>query len=238
VVRGGEPITDFHRPIVLRLLQYLALHRGQAIPRERLLADLWPDSDLDKAARSFRTVYSRLRNALEPMMRRNGPNRYVDLDGERITFDPHGCVTTDVERFEAALAAALATDAPVANETVGLLAAYAPLLAEMPYADWLLERRERVHELYVNGCLRVGEELLAREKVAEAQQWARRTIDAAPWLEAAYQLLMRAYSRQNLRSRALRTYAEAQDALRRELAVEPSPLTQWLYRRLQAGEGI
>ena len=106
----------------------------------------------------------------------------------------------------------------------------------MPIGCW--RHAKRVHELYVNGSLRVGQELLARGESAEAQQWAQRILSTAPWMEAAYQLLMRAYSRQNMRTRALRTFADAQNALQQELAVDPAPLTQWLYERLQRGEPI
>jgi DNA-binding SARP family transcriptional activator len=234
VVRRGEQlIEEFHRPIVARLLQYFAVHRGRPLARDLILQALWPGTEPEKAWRTFRTVYSRLRNTLEPHMRNKGPNRYFALDGESYTFDPHGFVTVDVEQFRQALDANLPPE-----QRAALLQRYGPVLPELGAVDWLLELRAQMQELYVTACLRLGEQLLARGDAAAAQQWAQRVIDTAPWLEAAYQLLMRAYARQNLRSRALRTYEEACVALQAELAVDPSPLTAWLYTRLQAGESI
>jgi DNA-binding SARP family transcriptional activator len=49
---------------------------------------------------------------------------------------------------------------------------------------------------------------------------------------------MRAQARQGQRSPALRTYAEAVDALQRELDIAPSALTEWLAQRLRQGEEI
>lgn len=233
VRRGDEIIADFHRPIVARLLQYFAVHRGLPVAREVILEALWPGTDPDKAWRTFRTVYSRLRNTLEPHMRSKGPNRYFSLYGESYIFDPHGFVTVDVEHFRQALGSNLQSGALAA-----LLENYGPVLPELGSEDWLLEIREQMQELYLNACIALGQQILARGDAAEAQEWAQRVINIAPWMEAAYQLLMRAYARQNLRSRALRTYDEARTALQRELAVDPSPLTEWLYKRLQGGETI
>lgn len=237
VRRGEQLIDDFHRPIVARLLQYFAVHRGRPLARDLILEALWPGTEPDKAWRTFRTVYSRLRNTLEPHMRSKGPNRYFSLDGDSYTFDPHGYVTVDVEQFRQAVAAGLRREQPL-QQQAELLQRYRPVLPELGSVDWLLELRTQMEELYQTACLRLGEQLLARGDAAAAQQWAQRVIDAAPWMESAYQLLMRAYARQNLRSHALRTYEEACAALQAELAVDPSPLTEWLYTRLQAGESI
>ncbi|MFW6097388.1 MAG: BTAD domain-containing putative transcriptional regulator, partial [Chloroflexota bacterium] len=234
VRRGDDTIDDFHRPIVARLLQYFAVHRGRPLAREVILEALWPGTDPDKAWRTFRTVYSRLRNTLEPHMRSKGPNRYFSLDGESYTFDPQGFVTVDAEQFRQALGC----DDLEPDALATLLESYRPVLPELGSEDWLLELREQMQELYLNACLRLGQRLLARGDAAEAQGWAQRVINIAPWMEAAYQLLMRAYARQNLRSRALRTYEEARVALQNELDVDPSPLTEWLFTRLQKGETI
>ncbi|MBI1299691.1 hypothetical protein GC175_32605 [bacterium] len=233
VRRGDEIIDDFHRPIVARLFQYFVARRGRGVLRDQILEDLWPDTDPEKAWATFRTVYSRLRNALEPHMRSKGPNRYFAFDGERYTFDPSGYVAVDVEDFLAAL-----HRNPPLNELATLLEGYQSILPDLPYADWLLDLREHVQESYLDACLHLGQELLACGDAATAQRWAQRVIVLAPWMEAAYQLLMRAYARQNQRSRALRTYAAAKAALQTELAVDPSPLTEWLYKSLKAGEEI
>ena len=107
-----------------------------------------------------------------------------------------------------------------------MLENYAPLLPNLPYADWLLEPRQKLAELHIEGCLYVARTYLTRAELAQAVIWGRRTVDAAPWLEEAYQLLLRAYARQGQRTLALRIYDEAVANLQDELNLSPSSETE------------
>ena len=243
--RAGQPIpnTAWHRPSVRRLFQYFALHRGEPLSRDRILDDLWPHSEPRKAWASFRTVYSRLCPVLDPYMRPKSPPRYVAVEGAVYQFDPHGVVEVDVESFQTtvreALTGAQAHDIPpLPEDLLAALERWAPLLPELPYEEWLLESREQLHDLYVEGCLYVAQALLIHGRPDEAEGWALRTVEAAPWLEEGYQALMRAHARQGQRALALKVYDKAVEALRRELDVEPASLTQWLAERLRQGKGI
>lgn len=245
-LRRGEtdvPPGAFHRPVVLRLLHYFALHRGRPLARDRILEDLWPDAEPEKAYNTFRSVYSRLRAVLEPHMRPNGPNRYFAAEGDVYRFDPAGRVTVDAEQaqelVEGVLASAAAAAVPPLPEAfLQALSNWQPLLPELPYEEWLLMPRETLQETFVNGCVYAARAFLAHDRPAEAAGWAQQAVEAAPWLEEAYQSLMRAYARQGDRARALRVYQVACEALRRELNIAPSALTEWLAGRLQRGEPI
>ncbi len=243
--RDGElvPDTAWQRPIVRRLFQYFALHRTEALPRDRILDDLWPQAKPEKAWATFRTVYSRLRHVLDPYMRPKSPSRYVAVEGETYRFDPYDVVHVDVEAFEAAVYRTLSVAGeadipPLSDELLTALAEWKPLLPELPYTEWLLTARERLNELYMEGCLYAARAFLAHGRPGEAVNWARRAVQVAPWLEEGYQALMRAYARQGQRGLALKTYEEALTALRRELDAPPSPLTRWLVERLHRGEDI
>lgn len=243
--RGDEiiPANAWHRPIVLRLFQYFVVNAGRPLAKEQILDDLWPDTDLANAWTTFRTVYSRLRKLLEPAMRPKTANRYVSLNGDVYVFDPGGQADVDVRRFQQIVGTALkrrdewvATAVP--ESLVAALQSYAPLLPDHPYAEWLLEPRQRLEALYVEGCLYLAQAYLVQGGNSTVVTWARRTITAAPWLEEAYQLLMRAYARQGQRALALRVFDEAAVNLKRELDLEPSPLTQWLAGALRTGKSI
>ena len=118
------------------------------------------------------------------------------------------------------------------------LAAWQPLLPEAPYESWTVEPRERLLNLYVEGCLYAARGLLERARPAEATPWATRVVASAPWREEGYQALMQAQARQGDRGLALKTFAEAVAALERELNAAPSALTLWLGQRLRQGEEI
>lgn len=245
VRRDGTLISEqaWHRPIVQRLFQYFTLHRGERLARDQIIQDLWTDSDPQNAAVTFRTVLSRLRNTLEPYLRPKAPSRYLGVEGDVYRFDPHNRVSVDTERFTTVIRRTLKDagthDIPqLAPELVQVLESYQPLLPYLPLQEWLLEPRERLNALYVEGTLYVAQALLIYNRFNEALDWSNRTIVAAPWSEEAYQTLMRAHARLGNRSLALKAYADATTALKRELDLEPSPLTEWLAQRLRAGQEI
>ena len=232
---------DFHRPVVARLLQYFALRPGQPIPRDRILEDLWPGGEPEKTAVTFRTVNSHLRSALDPFMRQRGPNRYIVVERDNYRFDPYGVVTSDAQQFSQQVEAALRGGEPdeaALRALEQVLQGYAPLLTDLPYADWLLEPRQRLEDLYLEGCLYAAEAYLARRRWEPGQTWLRRALQTAPWLEKGWQLLMRLHARQGQRALALKAYQDAVAALERELGIRPSALTVWLAEKVQHEELI
>ena len=248
VRRGDRPITanDWQRPAVRRLFQYLVLHRGERLARDRILEDLWADTEPAAARTSFNQVFSWLRRLLEPAMRPRAASRYLALGDDSYCFDPRRdpqVALVDAEAFEAVVRPLLSTTdqhdlPPLPEALLTALAGWQPLLPEAPYEGWTLEPRERLLNLYVEGCLYAAQALLDRARPAEAAPWAARVVAEAPWREEAYQAQMRAHARLGNRSLALKTYAEAVAALKRELNAAPSASTQWLGHRLQQGEEI
>ncbi|MCP4415418.1 MAG: hypothetical protein GY805_02275 [Chloroflexi bacterium] len=154
--RGSQPIpaTSWHRPIVLRLFQYFAINARRPLSKDKILDDdLWPDTDPAKAWRTFRTVYSRLRKLLEPHMRPKTANRYITLIGDTYTFDSNRQAEIDVIRFQHIISLALQNRKinqvlTIPEPLVEALQSYRSLLPDHPYAEWLLEPRQRIQELY------------------------------------------------------------------------------------------
>ena len=241
--RGNEPIREesWHRPIVLRLFQYFAIHAGQPLPKEKILDDLWPDSDPAKAWVTFRSVYSRLRKLLEPYMRPKATNRYITFTGDTYTFDLENKATIDFLQFQTIVTQALqnkTASITISPQLIAQLEKYGPLLPDLPYAEWLFEPRQRCQDLYIEGCLFLARAFLEQGKNNTAVTWAKQTIATAPWLEEAYRLLMRGYARQGQRTLALKTYEEAITNLQQELNIEPSATTQQLAQSLRLGKPI
>jgi DNA-binding SARP family transcriptional activator/uncharacterized membrane protein len=246
VVRRNDdvlPEEAWPRPIVRKLFQYYCLHRRERLSKERILEDLWPDEAPQKATATFHTVHSRLRNVLEPYLRARSPSRYFTVEGDVYCFDPYDRVRVDAEHFMQRIRQALATSRqeglpPMPDDLIELLAEWQPLLPALPYEEWLIQPRETVHHLYVEGCLYLAHASLARGLLDEVILWAERALAQAPWLEEGYQALMRAHARLDQRSLALKRYADAVAALEHELGAPPSPLTEWLAKRLRRGEEI
>ena len=101
-----------------------------------------------------------------------------------------------------------------------------------------MEPRERLQNLYLQGCLYAASALLDVDRANEAAAWADRAVTLAPWLEEGWMELIRAQARGGNRTLALKTYATAVEALQRELDAPPSPALAWLAKRLRAGQDI
>jgi DNA-binding SARP family transcriptional activator len=221
-------------------MQYFSLHQGEALNRDRILEDLWPDADPQSARASLKQVLSWLRKVIEPFVRSRATSRYITVSDDIYCFDPqHNTSRVDIFEFEALVRPVLGDfeDHDVLTLPPGLLEAlngWKPLLPDDAYESWTLEAREKLLNLYVLACLYTARALLGMDRLVDAEFWAAKAIATAPWLEEAYQALMRAQARQGNRTLALKTYANAVAALQRELNVGPSALTQWLAQRLNA----
>ncbi len=111
-------------------------------------------------------------------------------------------------------------------------------MSELSYEVWAVETRERLQNLYVEGCLYAGDTMLDIDKPIEAALWAERVLAVAPWSEEAWEQLMRAQARQSNRTIALKSYAALVAVLKRELDAPPSAKLMWLAKRLRQDEEI
>src|SRR5947209_20527988 len=66
VLQGERIVTRFRTHKAAALLSYLALHRDQPHPRERLLDLFWPEMDLENGRVNLSTTLTSLRRELEP----------------------------------------------------------------------------------------------------------------------------------------------------------------------------
>ncbi|GEM_PF-699223 len=245
VWRGGQEIdaNAWQRPAVLRLFQYLVLHRGEPLTRDHILEELWPNHAPQQAATTLRRLLSWLRQVLEPHMRPKGPLRYVAIAWDVYTFDPYGHVQVDVEIFERTVRRVLREGEgqaipPLPQALIAALEDWVPPVGVAPYEEWWTRHAERVHSTYVDGCLYAANAHLVRHQEQQAIMWADRALEVAPWEETAYQVKMRALARLGRRAQALAVYEEARVALARELDAPPSELLEWLVERLRQNEAI
>ncbi|MFN3981303.1 MAG: BTAD domain-containing putative transcriptional regulator [Caldilinea sp.] len=223
VMCGAHLITDaqWRRPAARRLFQYFILHQGTPLQHERILDDLWPDSDPDAARASFKTVYSWMRNAIEPALRPKSPSRYVQVEQEVYTFNPTkdaALVQCDVTDFERIVQATInwVDDhdvRPLSTELIAALETWQPLLPELTHEAWTIAPRERLQSLYVQGCLYAARTLLDSGMPERAIAWAERALAVAPWSEEA-----------------LQTQRCAQEAIHTGAPLLPR---LWLIRRIQ-----
>jgi hypothetical protein len=70
LLKGGQPILLHHAGKTQSLLSNLALGPDYALPRERLLQAVWPDTDVALAGQSLNSLVYALRKQLSDHLRR------------------------------------------------------------------------------------------------------------------------------------------------------------------------
>ncbi|GGS79047.1 hypothetical protein GCM10010156_42270 [Planobispora rosea] len=230
---SGDDALDLgglrQRAVLARLL----VARGQVVPVDTLLYDLW-DDDAAKGAQSGLQVYiSRLRRVLEPGRPRGGPNRLLVTvaSGYALRIAPD---QVDALRFETLVRSAgehLEGDDP-ASARVGLEKALG-LWRGTPYSDfadqpWAEAEVNRLTEL----------RLVARERHADTGLRLGMPAEAVPDLEAlttehplreeGWRLLALGLYRCGRQGDALAALRKARTILADELGIDPGPVLRKL----------
>ena len=124
-VRSGESqLAPLESARAVSLLGYLLVHRGVALPRERLAFLLWPDSTEAQARTNLRHVLHTLRRGLPDA------DRFVEVTSRTLRWRADAPYWLDLAEFERALAEGRLADA---------VDAYGGDLLEGTYDDWVIE---------------------------------------------------------------------------------------------------
>lgn len=215
------------------LLAYLVLARQRPVGREELIGALWPFNAPRSQDAALRTLLSRLRSSL---------GADVLLGREELVLQLPEPVWIDVEaavnHVERALAALEADDPrrAWALAQVPLNIAGRGLLPGLQ-ATWLESERRRLHDVRLQALEVIGRAGLALggTQLASAERSARSLIEAEPYRESGYVLLMQALRAQGNVAEALRVFERLRSLLRDELGTAPSPGALRVHRDLLHG---
>ncbi|MFD3324512.1 BTAD domain-containing putative transcriptional regulator [Streptomyces sp. NPDC058701] len=218
------------------LFQYLVVHRGQMLTRDRLYESLWPGTDSTSGS-SLKVAAHALRRVLDAHPDRPGDS------GIRLVYRDFGYVLhvsglwSDLDRFQelvhTGLRASVARDAALARTRLGAaLDLYGGEFLRGESADWVVEQREYLRALALRalGVLRADAE--AREDAVELIELCMRTLEIDRHHEETYRALMSAHGRRGELACVRRWYELCARRMRDELAVAPGHETQQLLRTL------
>ena len=231
VLRGSLPIPPSSwqpRRKTRLLFLYLLSHRPRPVARDELLDALWPDLPPDSASLALNTTFSDLRKLLEPYLGKGMPSHYLARDGDCYRFDPASSIWYDVQAFEQAARAGVASLRAAQELYRG------DFLLEEPYLDWVVRERERLHSLYLNLLVSMLEAQTRQGAWHEGVDLARRILEQEPWLEEVWRAEMTCLAMLGRRSEAIQVFLAGERSLRQELGVEASAETRLLYEQLKA----
>jgi predicted ATPase/DNA-binding SARP family transcriptional activator len=229
-VHGVERAGALRGRQVPLLLAYLLLGRDRHIGREELSLALWPEQAPRAQDAALRTLLSRLRSALGTSALLGREQLMLALP-EPVWIDVEAAVA-GVEQSRDALAGGDARRAwalaqvPLNICARGLLPGFD--------ADWLESRRRDLEDLRLEALEIVGRAGLALggAQLSSAQRAARGLIDAEPYRESGYVLLMQALGAEGNVAEGLRVFERVRSLLRDELGAAPSRETIAAHQQL------
>jgi DNA-binding SARP family transcriptional activator len=236
----GTPVGgEFRRRAKVRaLFSVLALHRGQAVRRDTLLASLWPDMAREAALHNLNTTVYHLRHSLEPTLEHGPDSIYIHRRGDLYLLAGGRTHWLDVDAFENKLATARRVSNPEHAERLyrKAIALYrGAFLADLDaYQLGCWTERERYRQLYLDALEGLGDIVLEQSRDEEATELYRKVLAEDPCREAAARKLMRLALQQGERTKALSQYARLEENLERELDVEPSRETRQLHQEARS----
>jgi DNA-binding SARP family transcriptional activator len=239
--RAHVRLIDFGSPTILvddeeqrpglaksvELLDYLCLHRGEPLSRERLLDALF-DGRADDSARSYlRQALARLR-ALLP------DPTWLAGDGTLTTLDPDAPVVCDSQRFEAEIAEAARR---LGSERLSATLAAFELFDRGTYlpdseSAWADERRHELERIASAARYAAAELAYSAGRLTETRQLVDATLRADAYHEAAWRLRMRIASALGDEPGVITAFHGCEEALA-QLATTPSPATRQLLESLR-----
>lgn len=217
VAVDGRPVpTDAWRSRrAADLVKLLAIEAGHRMHREQAMDLLWPDLPADAAGANLRKAVHYARRAL-------GSPDAIALTGHVLALWPGAVLDCDLERFDRAADAALASgDAAECAAAADLYTG--DLLPDDRYEWWVEERRTKVRTRYL-ALLRA------------AGDWAR-LLEWDETDEEAHRALMRQHLAAGRRREALRQFERLRRALRERIGVSPDAETVAVYESVLA-EGV
>jgi DNA-binding SARP family transcriptional activator len=227
---GDQPVTGFESNKVRALLAYLVLEYDRPHHREVLAGNLWPNQTDEAARANLRQALANLRKAI------HDPGEqppYLQINRETIRFNPHSDHWCDVgeliqlvescdrhlHRGLAFCKACLEKLERAAELYRGELLPHFSVGESIFFEEWVLLKRERLHQLAVNAFHQLAECHERWENLKGAFHYAIRQIELDPWREEAHRQVMRLQARRGQRSAALAQYHACCKTLADELGL-------------------
>ena len=215
----GQPV-EIPLRAAQSLLAYLMLDAGTPHRREQLAGLFWPDMPDSRAKSNLRQTLSRLRKAIG--------EKYLVANDLTIAFDATADYWLDVQVLARKVEAHTAT-----ADLIEAVSVYGGELLPGFYDEWALLERERLQVAFEHKMSLLLDRLVEAQRWDDVLDWGERWITLSHAPEAAYRALIMAYGTRGDISNAAAVYQRCEEALRRDLGVEPSPQTRAALERVK-----
>jgi pimeloyl-ACP methyl ester carboxylesterase len=210
-----------------QVLEILLVHQGEAVPKDRLAELLWGERQPLDAMRTLEAYVSVARGALG----RDGVRGLVVTGPGSYRLDV-GAVSLDLRRFDALVEEARPAQRQerLVLRRRALALVRGEVLADEPYADWVMPLRRLYEERWLTLLLDTAEDCLAGAEPDAAAEYCARVLEVEPTRERAHRLLVTARYATGDQDLALAAYKRCRTILDEELGVRPLPSTERVFR--------
>jgi DNA-binding SARP family transcriptional activator len=208
-----------------QLLKYLLTERNRFVLADEIGESLWPNADFAIAS-SVRYYIHALRRKIEPRRGNREPSSFIvsRAGSYRLNLE---LLKVDADEFETLVSAGLALaeidpQAATGSLEQGLALYQGDFLADVPYAEWAMAERHRLHDLACTALRKLTELHLAESDTAKAMQALERLAKMAPYDEGVHRRLMELDIAAGRRSDAIRRYNVLRARIRRTFGHDPN----------------
>lgn len=220
---GEKTLDTFSTDKIRALLAYLAIEAGRPHQRNQLATLFWGEREESAARNNLRKSLFRLRKTLG-----DEANTILTVTRSSVQFNA-SAGQADVTQFETlAQADDVAALSKAAELYQGSLLAGLALADAPTFDEWLIPRREQLHQQALSVLHRLTELHLAKRAYERARATAERQLSLEAWFEPAYRQLIRLHLAMGNRALAVAQYERCAAVLMKELGSEPSAETQAL----------
>jgi DNA-binding SARP family transcriptional activator len=236
---NGQRVTDWRGQRTQSLMQFLTAHRQRSVPRDELIAAVWPDVDEDNGRHRLHQAVYELRRILHAIDPDRSPVVCIN-GGYRV--DHEVPIWVDVEEFDDLASAASRSfaarqyDEAIESGQQALNLYRGDFLSQATGADWATAERNRLRARFVQLSIHLGELLASRGDDAAALAVVDPVLSMEPWNEDATVIAMRCHAHGGARSMAAATYRSCAAALTREFGITPAEQTSRVYNQIRSAE--
>ena len=228
LLSSGKRVTLAMRKAEV-LLAYLALSAGMRHPRERLINLLWSDRGEEQARNSLRQCLSAIRKSLG-----EAADLALKIDRTTVCLNAE-IIEVDVHEFERLASAGEYETLVTAADLYQGEFLEGIAIRDAACQEWLDSERERFRRQFIEILHKLAETQLVSHDYANAIRSAERLVEQDPLAESGWRLLMQSYAASGDRNHALQAFKRCQQALKKELDVDPEQATVDLREQIAGG---
>jgi len=233
-LRSGEnqiSDADNRSRKVWALLAYLVCHRGTPVSQKKLIELLWGDDPASSnPENALRITLHRLRSQLDQLWPSAGKELILHQNGG-YSWNAQVPVELDSDRFEALARTKDVSEDQRLSLCLEALSLYrGDFLERQSSESWVIPVTTHFHNLFILLTLETAELLSGRDRHHEAISLCQAGIQAEPYHEPLYQMLMRELSAAGDPKGAAAVYENLRKRLFDDFGIRPSDQTCAIYR--------